>query len=117
MMDVTEMECEIDPVAIGRSSETDTVEENPLFQEWDLMDQDMTGVKVEYVDQSHDLTSEVIFEDDLEPNSFPVMEREPEEETIRAVTGEEEKELELVQGQSEVLTERLNRTPGALHYT
>ncbi|XP_069669571.1 uncharacterized protein [Periplaneta americana] len=105
-MDVIKMECEIDPLAIGRSNETDTVEENPLSQEWNLLDQHMPGVKVEYVDQSHDLTSEVKLEDDPEPNSFPVVEREPEEETIPAFTGKEEKELELFRGESEVLTER-----------
>ncbi|KAJ4425881.1 hypothetical protein ANN_27507 [Periplaneta americana] len=64
--------------------------QNPaLFKEWNLLDEHMTGVKMEYVDQSHDFASEVKFEENPEPTSFPIVKDEPEERNFsdQHVTG------------------------------
>ncbi|KAJ4425880.1 hypothetical protein ANN_27506 [Periplaneta americana] len=49
-------------------------------KERNLSDEHMAGVKMEYVDQSHDFASEVKFEENPEPTSFPLVKDEPESE-------------------------------------
>ncbi|KAJ4425480.1 hypothetical protein ANN_28096 [Periplaneta americana] len=49
-------------------------------QERNLVDQLVIGIKEEYEDQSHDLISEIKFEEDPVSISFPVVKREPEDE-------------------------------------
>ncbi|XP_069672501.1 uncharacterized protein [Periplaneta americana] len=78
-MNVIKMEREIYPLAIGRSNTTDIEEENSLFQERNLLDVHMSGVKEEDINQSHDLITEMKFEEDPMAISFSVMKREPEE--------------------------------------
>ncbi|KAJ4425379.1 hypothetical protein ANN_27994 [Periplaneta americana] len=77
-MDVIKAELEVDPLSLETSDNTDEDEKKPILEERNLVDQPVTGIKQEYVDQSHDLTSEIKFEEDPEPQSFPVVKREPE---------------------------------------
>ncbi|XP_069669764.1 uncharacterized protein [Periplaneta americana] len=73
MMDVIKAEQEVDPLSLETSDDTDEDEKKPVLKH-------VTGIKEEYEDQSHDLTSEIKFEEDPVPISFPVVKREPEEE-------------------------------------
>ncbi|XP_069669662.1 zinc finger protein 239-like [Periplaneta americana] len=79
-MDVIKAELEVDPLSVETSDDTDEDEKKPILEERKLVDQLVTGIKEEYVDQSHDLTSEIKFEEDPVPISFCVVKREPEEE-------------------------------------
>ncbi|KAJ4425849.1 hypothetical protein ANN_27475, partial [Periplaneta americana] len=78
VMNVIKMEREIYPLAIGRSNTTDIEEENSLFQKRNLLDEHISGVKEEDLNQNHDLTTEMKFEEDPMAISFSVMKREPE---------------------------------------
>ncbi|XP_069669302.1 uncharacterized protein PF3D7_1120000-like isoform X3 [Periplaneta americana] len=78
-MDVIKAELEVDPLSLETSDDTDVDEKKLILEERNLLDQDVTGIKEEYVNQSHDLKSEIKFEVDPTPVSFPVVKREPEE--------------------------------------
>ncbi|XP_069669744.1 zinc finger protein 572-like isoform X8 [Periplaneta americana] len=79
-MDVIKAELEVDPLSLETSDDTDEDEKKPILEEQNLVDQLVTGIKEEYEDQSHDLTTEIKFEEGPVPISFPVVKREPEEE-------------------------------------
>ncbi|XP_069671166.1 uncharacterized protein [Periplaneta americana] len=70
-------------------------------EERNLLDEHMTSVKMEYVDQSHDFASEVKFEENPETISFPVVKDEPEDRNFldQHVTGIKEE----YEGQSQDL--------------
>ncbi|XP_069673242.1 uncharacterized protein [Periplaneta americana] len=69
----SEVKFEEDPVPISSA----VLKREP--EERNFSDQDVTGIKEEYEDQSQDLTTEVKFEEDPEVVSLPVVKREPEE--------------------------------------
>ncbi|KAJ4425356.1 hypothetical protein ANN_27971 [Periplaneta americana] len=77
-MDVIKAEVKVDPLFLETSDETDEDGKTPILEERNLVDQHVTGIKEEYVDQSDDLTSEIKFEEVLVPISFPVVKGEPE---------------------------------------
>ncbi|KAJ4425376.1 hypothetical protein ANN_27991 [Periplaneta americana] len=79
-MDVIKAELEVHPLFPETSDHTDEHEKKPVLEERNHVDQHVTGIKEEYVDQSHDLTSEIKFEEDPVPITFPMVKREPEEE-------------------------------------
>ncbi|KAJ4425385.1 hypothetical protein ANN_28000 [Periplaneta americana] len=62
-------------------------------------------IKEEYEDHSHDLTSEIKFEEDPVPISFPVVKREPEEEQSDLATVNEEPRVEGTAEDNEIFTE------------
>ncbi|XP_069669649.1 uncharacterized protein [Periplaneta americana] len=101
-MDVIKAELEVDPLSLETSDNTDEDEKKPILEERNLVDQPVTGIKQEYVDQSHDLTSEIKFEEDPETRSFPVVKREPEEEQSDF---NEEPRVELTAENNEVFAE------------
>ncbi|XP_069669589.1 zinc finger protein 732-like isoform X3 [Periplaneta americana] len=104
MMDVVKAELEVDPLSPETSDDTDEDEKKPVLEQaWNLVDQPVTGMKEEYVDQSHDLTSEIKFEEVLVPISFPVVKREPEEEQSDFC---EEPGVEVTAEDNEVFAER-----------
>ncbi|KAJ4425334.1 hypothetical protein ANN_27949 [Periplaneta americana] len=70
---------QFDPLAVQSCGDADTMETKFSPDERNLLDEHMAGVKMEYVDQSHDFASEVKFEENPEPISFPVVKDEPEE--------------------------------------
>ncbi|KAJ4425598.1 hypothetical protein ANN_27794 [Periplaneta americana] len=72
-----------------------------------FLDLHVTGIKEEYEGQRHDLTSEIKFEEDPLPISFPMMKREPEEEQSVLVTVKEEPMVEGAPEDIEVFTERI----------
>ncbi|XP_069669312.1 uncharacterized protein [Periplaneta americana] len=80
MMDVIKAELEVDPLSLETSDDTDEDEKKPILEERNLVDQLVIGIKEEYEDQSHDLISEIKFEEDPVSISFPVVKREPEDE-------------------------------------
>ncbi|XP_069669469.1 zinc finger protein 354A-like [Periplaneta americana] len=79
-MDRIKTETQDDVLSIQAFDDIDMEEANPSPHEQNLMDEHKTGVKMEYVDQSHDLISIVKCEEVPEPITFPVVKREPEEE-------------------------------------
>ncbi|KAJ4425883.1 hypothetical protein ANN_27509 [Periplaneta americana] len=76
--------CELDQVKEVKlevtAEENEVLTESRLFvlQEQNFTDQHVTGMKEEYKDKSQDLTTEIKFEEDPVPISFPVVKREPE---------------------------------------
>ncbi|XP_069670151.1 uncharacterized protein [Periplaneta americana] len=79
-MEVIKAEIEVDPLSLETSDDRDEDEKKPILEEWKLVDQHVTGIKEEYVDHSHDFTTEIKFEEVLLPVPSTVVKREPEEE-------------------------------------
>ncbi|XP_069669641.1 uncharacterized protein [Periplaneta americana] len=102
-MDVVKAELEVDPLTLETSHDTDEDEKKPILEERNLVDQHVTYIKEEYVDQSHDLTSEIKFEEVLLPVSFPMVKREPEEKQSDFY---EEPGVEVMAEDNEVFAER-----------
>ncbi|KAJ4425859.1 hypothetical protein ANN_27485, partial [Periplaneta americana] len=74
------------------------------------LNQHVTDIKEEYVNQCHDLVSEVKCEKDPVAISFPVVKREPEEEQTDSDAVNEEPRVEVTAEDNEVLKERLAST-------
>ncbi|KAJ4437848.1 hypothetical protein ANN_13787 [Periplaneta americana] len=104
-MDVIKAELEVDPLSL----DTDEEEKKPILEERNLVDQYLTGIKEEYVDQSHDFKSEIKFEEDPAPVSFAVVKREPEEEQSDFNVGPR---VEVTAEDNEVFAERRLRWAG-----
>ncbi|KAJ4425375.1 hypothetical protein ANN_27990 [Periplaneta americana] len=102
-MDVIKAELEVDPLSVETSDDTDEDEKKPILEERSLVDQLVTGIKEEYVDQSHGLTSEIKFEEDPVPISFRVVKREPEGDQSDF---HEEPRMEVTAEDNEVFAER-----------
>ncbi|XP_069705772.1 uncharacterized protein [Periplaneta americana] len=75
------------------------------LEEWTALDQQVTGSKEEYVNQSHGLISEIKVEDPV-AISFPVVKLEPEEEQSDSDAVNEYPRVEVTAEDNEVLTER-----------
>ncbi|XP_069669611.1 uncharacterized protein [Periplaneta americana] len=103
-MDVIKAELEVDPLSL----DTDEEEKKPILEERNLVDQYLTGIKEEYVDQSHDFKSEIKFEEDPAPVSFAVVKREPEEEQSDFNVGPR---VEVTAEDNEVFAESGSLTP------
>ncbi|XP_069669645.1 uncharacterized protein [Periplaneta americana] len=106
-MDVIKAEFEVHPLSPETSDDTDEHEKKPVLEERNYVDQHVTGIKEEYVDQSHDLTSEIKFEEDPVPITFPMVKREPEEERSEF---SEEPRAEVTAEDNEVFAERIAAT-------
>ncbi|KAJ4425662.1 hypothetical protein ANN_27858 [Periplaneta americana] len=81
-----------------------------VLQERKFLDQHVTGLKDEYVSQSPDVTSDIKFEEDPVPISFPMVKRELEGKQRVFDTVNEEPRVELMAEVNEVLSERLAAT-------
>ncbi|XP_069669252.1 uncharacterized protein [Periplaneta americana] len=101
MMDVIKTELEVDPLSLETTDDTEEEEKKPILEKWNFFDQHVT------VNQSPDLTSEIKFEGDPVPFSFPVVKREQEEEQSNLHTVNEEPKVEVTTENNEVFTERL----------
>ncbi|XP_069671857.1 zinc finger protein 813-like isoform X4 [Periplaneta americana] len=111
VMDVIKMEPAVDPLDLQIHDSIYEMEENePLSEERNFLDHHVTGTKEEYEDQTSDLLSEIKFEGDPVPISFPMIKREPEEEESDLDTVNEEPSVELTAEDNEVLTERIAAT-------
>ncbi|XP_069670157.1 zinc finger protein 664-like isoform X3 [Periplaneta americana] len=105
-MDVMKMEREVDPLIIGRSNLTDTVEGNSLSQEGNLSHMNMTGIKTECVDQGYDIKSEIKVEDIAPvPMSFIVVKSEVDEDLFDVGRVQQKQKVEVSSKEDEVLTE------------
>ncbi|XP_069669315.1 uncharacterized protein [Periplaneta americana] len=109
-MDVMKAELEVDPLSLETSYDTDQDEKKPILEERNLMDQHVTGIKEEFVDESHDLTSEIKFEDDPESISFTVVKREPEDEQSDF---DEEPRVKVTAEDNEVFAKRFRKKRSA----
>ncbi|KAJ4425853.1 hypothetical protein ANN_27479 [Periplaneta americana] len=78
-MDVIKVELEVNPLPLERSDVTAEEEKKPILEERNLGDHHVTYIKEEYEDHRQDLKTEIKFEEDPVPFSFPVVKREPEE--------------------------------------
>ncbi|XP_069671215.1 uncharacterized protein [Periplaneta americana] len=78
-MDVIKVELEVNPLPLERSDVTADEEKKPILEERILGDHHVTYIKEEYEDHRQDLKTEIKFEEDPVPFSFPVVKREPEE--------------------------------------
>ncbi|XP_069671946.1 uncharacterized protein [Periplaneta americana] len=81
-MAVIKMECEIDPLAIERSNNTDIEEQKPLSEEGNVLDLQVTGIKMECVDHNYDIKTEMTFDETSLLTDFPVVKSEAGEGNV-----------------------------------
>ncbi|XP_069671948.1 uncharacterized protein [Periplaneta americana] len=95
-MDVLKRDPELDTLVVQSSNDADIKEE-------------VTSVQCNA--PNSEVKWEMKIEDSRDVITLPSIKCEPEEETIGIVTAKEEKELELVSGESERMSDRAHRTP------
>ncbi|KAJ4425914.1 hypothetical protein ANN_27540 [Periplaneta americana] len=102
-MDVIKTEPEDDTFDLLLQDTKYNKEQNKaLSEERNFLDQHVTGIKEEYVDQSSDLLSEIKFEEDPVPVSFPVVKREPENDFFDVDRVQQEQKVEVSSEENEV---------------
>ncbi|XP_069690473.1 zinc finger protein 664-like [Periplaneta americana] len=110
-MDVIKMEPDDDPFGSLPHDNTYKMEEmKASSEERNFLDQHVTGIKEEYVDQSRDLTSQIKFAEDPVPISLPVVKCVPEETHSDMDTVSKEPWVELTTEDNKILTERIAGT-------
>ncbi|XP_069673532.1 uncharacterized protein [Periplaneta americana] len=108
VMDVIKMEPAVDPLDLQLHDSIYEMDENdPLSEERNFLDQHVTGIKEEYEEQSSDLLSEIKFEGDPVPISFPMVKREPEEEQSDLDTVIDDPRVEVTAEDNEILTKSI----------
>ncbi|KAJ4425938.1 hypothetical protein ANN_27564 [Periplaneta americana] len=105
VMDVIKMEPGSDPMGIQTSGIADIEEKNPLSEEENLLDLDVTKIKTDYIDHGYDMKSEIVFEESAVPIDFPMLKSEAGEEFCELDQVKEVK-LEVTAEENEVSTER-----------
>ncbi|XP_069672084.1 uncharacterized protein [Periplaneta americana] len=78
VMDVNKMEPGSDPLAI-HTSNAEIEEKEPLSEEGNLLDLDVTKIKTESIDHRYDVKSEIQFEETSASVDFPMLKSEAEE--------------------------------------
>ncbi|XP_069670063.1 uncharacterized protein [Periplaneta americana] len=101
-MDVIKMEPDINPLPLESN---DTEEKKSLSEEGNLLDLPVTRIKEDCVDDSY-IHTEIKFEENILPITFPVVKCEAEEVSFVVSTLKEESLLEVSTEESGVLTER-----------
>ncbi|XP_069670045.1 zinc finger protein 235-like [Periplaneta americana] len=103
-------EPEVDPLAVQPRDDAIKEEENPSSDEGDLLDLHVTRIKEECVDDSYDHNPEIKFEEIILSNNFPMVKCEAEEELCDLETVKDELELEVTEGEDEILPDRIAAT-------
>ncbi|XP_069669364.1 uncharacterized protein [Periplaneta americana] len=105
-MDVTNMEPEVDPLAVQMSDNTNVEEKKPLSEEGNLFSEHMIRIKEECVDQSYDITSDMKVEETQMPVNFHFVKCEPQEQSCSLDTVDGELILKGMSSPDAMLTER-----------
>ncbi|XP_069671987.1 zinc finger protein 239-like isoform X4 [Periplaneta americana] len=101
-------EPEVDPLAVQPCD--DALKEDTFSSPAgsNFLDRHVTGIKMECVDDMHDLKSEMIFEETSVPNDFPIVKNEAEVESSDMIQVKEEVKLEITTEEDEVVTQSHN---------
>ncbi|XP_069670336.1 uncharacterized protein [Periplaneta americana] len=78
-MDLIKTEPKVDPLTIRTSHDRDVEDMKPLSEEGNSLDPHITGVKMECLEDSYVLSSEIKLEENIFPINFPVVKCETEE--------------------------------------
>ncbi|XP_069669381.1 uncharacterized protein [Periplaneta americana] len=105
-MDVIKMEHEIEPLAINRNDGSDFEEEKPSSEDVDLLKLQLTEIKTECKDNTHDVLSEIKVEEVGVLTTSPVVKCEAEIALCDFDTVKDELKLEPKAEENEILTDR-----------